>query len=128
MARTTRPGSIGNIDRLAAVAECCRLTLLAWTCLPNYAHSLLRTGPRPLERLICRLLTGYATAFHRRHRRHGHLFQNRYREHTDDIAGFETVITLWVIDSPGKYWKVRRHQVRRLIREAHEQGYGRRAG
>jgi REP element-mobilizing transposase RayT len=26
-----------------------------------------------------RLLTGYAQQFNRRHRRHGHLFQNRYK-------------------------------------------------
>ena len=26
-----------------------------------------------------RLLTGYAVAFNKRHRRHGHLFQNRYK-------------------------------------------------
>ena len=26
-----------------------------------------------------RLLTGYAVTFNRRHRRHGHLFQNRYK-------------------------------------------------
>ena len=26
-----------------------------------------------------RLLTGYAVSFNRRHRRHGHLFQNRYK-------------------------------------------------
>jgi hypothetical protein len=28
---------------------------------------------------MCRLLTGYAVSFNRRHRRHGPLFQNRYK-------------------------------------------------
>jgi putative transposase len=28
---------------------------------------------------MARLLTGYATSFNRRHRRHGHVFQNRYK-------------------------------------------------
>ena len=28
---------------------------------------------------MSRLLTGYAVSYNRRHRRHGHLFQNRYK-------------------------------------------------
>jgi hypothetical protein len=40
---------------------------------------LVRTGKRPLARVMRSLLTGYAGAFNRRHRRSGHLFQNRYR-------------------------------------------------
>lgn len=33
----------------------------------------------PLSTVMRRLLTGYAQQFNRRHRRHGHLFQNRYK-------------------------------------------------
>jgi len=51
----------------------------AWALLPNDLHLLLRTGHRPLASLMRRLLTGYASAFNRRHHRQGHLFQNRYR-------------------------------------------------
>ena len=32
----------------------------------------------PLSQVMRRLLTGYAVSFNRRHRRFGHLFQNRY--------------------------------------------------
>jgi len=116
------------VDRLAPTAAAFRLTLLAWACLPNDAHGLLRTGPVPLATAMRRLLTGHATAFNRRHRRHGYLFRNRYRERTDEMAEFERVIALSVIDSLSEYWEVRRHQVRRLIVEAREQDYGRRAG
>jgi putative transposase len=42
-------------------------------------HLLLRTGKVPLATLMRRLLTGYAGSFNRRHRRHGQLFQNRYK-------------------------------------------------
>jgi REP element-mobilizing transposase RayT len=51
----------------------------AWAFLPNHAHFLLRTGQVPLPSLMTRLLTGYVVSFNRRHQRHGHLFQNRYR-------------------------------------------------
>ena len=33
----------------------------------------------PLATVMRRLLTGYAVSFNRRHRRHGQLFQNRYK-------------------------------------------------
>jgi hypothetical protein len=33
----------------------------------------------PLTTVMRRLLTGYAVFYNRRHRRHGHLFQNRYK-------------------------------------------------
>ncbi|MFB0532681.1 MAG: transposase, partial [Desulfatiglandales bacterium] len=42
-------------------------------------HLLLRTGGVPIATIMRRLLTRYAVTFNRRHRRHGHLFQNRYK-------------------------------------------------
>jgi REP element-mobilizing transposase RayT len=51
----------------------------AWALLPNHAHFLLQTGRVPISTVMRRLLTGYAVTFNRRHRRHGPLFQNRYK-------------------------------------------------
>jgi putative transposase len=51
----------------------------AWSLLDNHAHFLLRTGKMPISRVMRKLLTGYAVTFNKRHRRHGHLFQNRYK-------------------------------------------------
>jgi putative transposase len=51
----------------------------AFALLPNHAHLLLRTGVTPLSTVMARLLTGYAVHFNRTHRRHGQLFQNRYK-------------------------------------------------
>lgn len=45
----------------------------------NHFHLLLRTGLTPISTVMQRLLTGYALTFNRRHRRSGHLFQNRYK-------------------------------------------------
>jgi REP element-mobilizing transposase RayT len=67
------------VARLAALTAQGALTVYAWALLPNHAHLLLRTGRRPLARSMRSLLTGYAGAFNRRHRRVGHLFQNRYK-------------------------------------------------
>jgi putative transposase len=47
--------------------------------IPNHFHLLLRTGPVPISTVMRRLLTGYALWYNRTHRRHGHLFQNRFK-------------------------------------------------
>jgi putative transposase len=67
------------VSRLATLATKGALTIYAWALLPDHAHLLLQTGSRPLARSMRSLLTGYAGAFNRRHRRVGHLFQNRYK-------------------------------------------------
>ena len=51
----------------------------AWALMPNHAHFLLQTGRLPLSTVMSRVLTGYAVTFNRRYRRHGPLFQNRYK-------------------------------------------------
>jgi len=67
------------VARVAALAEAGAWTVYAWALLPNHVHLLVRTGQRPLPRSMRSLLTGYAGAFNRRHKRVGHLFQNRYK-------------------------------------------------
>jgi putative transposase len=67
------------INRLGALVEETETRCLAWALLPNHFHLLLKTGFVPIATLMRRLLTGYAVTFNNRHRRHGHLFQNRYK-------------------------------------------------
>lgn len=67
------------LERLATLLPEMKTVCYAWALMPNHAHFLLRTGTVPLARLMRRLLTGYAVSFNRRHKRHGHLFQNRYK-------------------------------------------------
>ena len=45
----------------------------------NHVHLLLFSGPSGLSQFMRRLLTGYALRYNLRHRRSGHLFQNRYK-------------------------------------------------
>ena len=67
------------LARLGAVIEDTQTGCFAWALIPNHFHLLLRTGDSIISRVMQRLLTGYAVSFNRRHRRHGHLFQNRYK-------------------------------------------------
>jgi REP element-mobilizing transposase RayT len=67
------------LERLAVILEETQTQCYAWTLIPNHFHLLLRTGPTPLSTVMRRLMTGYAVTFNIRHRRSGHLFQNRYK-------------------------------------------------
>jgi len=51
----------------------------AWALLDNHFHLLLRCNSAELSTFMRRLLTGYAVNFNHRHKRSGHLFQNRYK-------------------------------------------------
>ena len=67
------------LERLGKILTETSTPCYAWALLPNHFHLLLRTGAVSIETVMRRLLTGYAVTYNRRHRRHGHLFQNRYQ-------------------------------------------------
>ena len=67
------------LDRLSALVSESKTGCYGWAIMTNHVHLLLKTGLSPVATVMRRLLTGYAVSFNRRHRRHGHLFQNRYK-------------------------------------------------
>ena len=76
------------VRRLGATATQSRTAVYGWALLTNHAHLLLRSGPYGLPQLMRRFLTGYAQAYNRRHERHGHLFQNRYKSIVCEEDGY----------------------------------------
>jgi len=66
------------IERLSILLPETQTQCYAWSLLSNHSHLLLKSGPAGIAALMRRLLTGYAVSYNRRHKRHGHLFQNRY--------------------------------------------------
>jgi REP element-mobilizing transposase RayT len=75
----TRKDREDFIDRLAELCRSGSWAVYAWALLLNHFHLLVRTGKEPLARSMRRLMTGYAINFNLRHKRRGHLFQNRYK-------------------------------------------------
>ena len=84
---------------------------------PQPPHILLRTGQAPLATFMRSAeggLTGYAVSYNRRHRRHGHLFQNRYKSilcqedtYLLELVHYihlneEKVLILWDVPNQGK--------------------------
>jgi REP element-mobilizing transposase RayT len=69
-------------DFIERLTELCRegyFTVYAWALMPNHFHLLIKTINYPLSSGMRKLLTGYVINFNRRHKRFGHLFQNRYK-------------------------------------------------
>lgn len=54
-------------------------TLYAWVIMNNHLHLLFKSGKRGISDIMRKLLTWYAQYYNRRHRRRGHLFENRYK-------------------------------------------------
>ena len=67
------------VSRLSMILSETSTRCFAWALIPNHFHLLLQTGKSPIAHVMRRLLTGYSVKFNRRHKRHGHLFQNRYK-------------------------------------------------
>jgi len=67
------------LDRFGEIIKATNTSCFAWALIPNHFHLLLRAGDVPIATVMRRLLTGYAVFYNRRHRRYGHLFQNRYK-------------------------------------------------
>jgi len=67
------------VKRLGELSVATNTSIYAWALLTNHAHILLRSSEIGLSGFMRRLLTGYAISYNRRHRRWGHLFQNRFK-------------------------------------------------
>jgi len=67
------------VTRMGSIALDTGTSIYAWALMTNHAHILLRSSTAGLPTFMRRFLSGYAIWYNRRHRRYGHLFQNRYK-------------------------------------------------
>ena len=67
------------LRRMGELAQGTSTSIYSFALMTNHAHILLKSGEQGLSTFMRRLLSGYAQYFNRRHRRVGHLFQNRYK-------------------------------------------------
>ena len=81
------------VDRMGSLALETDTAIYAWTLMGNHAHIFLRSGLLGLSKYMNRLLTGYAVFYNRRHGRHGHLFQNRFKSIVvEEDAYFQEIV------------------------------------
>jgi REP element-mobilizing transposase RayT len=56
-----------------------KCSVYAWVLMDNHAHILFKSGKHGISAVMRKLLTWYAQYYNRRHKRTGHLFENRYK-------------------------------------------------
>ncbi len=88
------------VERLGELAVDTKTAIYAWALLTNHAHILLRSSEIGLSSFMRRLLTGYAISYNRRHRRWGHLFQNRYKSIICDEDTYFTELVRYIHLNP----------------------------
>ena len=67
------------LDRVSELIPQIGIECFAWAFMSNHFHLFLKTDSVPIAVLMRRLLTGYAGWFNKKYKRHGQLFQNRYK-------------------------------------------------
>ena len=88
------------VKRLAELYAETKTNIYAWALVTNHAHMLLRSSEIGLSGFMRRLLTGYAISYNRRHRRWGHLFQNRYKSIVCDEDAYFTELVRYIHLNP----------------------------
>jgi len=56
-----------------------KCSVYAWVLMDNHVHILFKSGKHGISAVMRKLLTWYAQYYNRRHKRTGHLFENRYK-------------------------------------------------
>ena len=88
------------LSRLGKVLDKTGSKCFAISLLENHFHLLILRGHRPLAELMRRLMTGYAVKFNVRHKRAGHLFQNRYKAILCDLDSYFLELVAYIHLNP----------------------------
>jgi REP element-mobilizing transposase RayT len=67
------------LERLGNNIVEAKCSIYAWVLMTNHVHILFKSGGKGISTVMRKLLTWYALYYNRRHKRTGHLFENRYK-------------------------------------------------
>jgi putative transposase len=67
------------LERLGQNAIEGKCSVYAWVLMDNHVHLLFKSGKHGISAVMRKQLTWYAQYYNRRHKRSGHLFENRYK-------------------------------------------------
>jgi len=78
-------------------------SLHAFCLMPTHFHLLLESSNRAtLSEFMRRLLTAYTIYFNRRHKRHGHLFQGRFKSYIVDKSNYFLALSRYIHLNPSE--------------------------
>ncbi len=67
------------LQRLGENITEAKCSVYAWVLMSNHVHILFKSGKKGISAVMRKLLTWYAVYYNHRHKRSGHLFENRYK-------------------------------------------------
>jgi len=88
------------LDRLSQNISEGHCFIYAWVLMHNHIHLLFRSGSQGISAVMRKLLTWYAQYYNRRHRRTGHLFDNRYKSILCDEDAYLLVLVRYIHLNP----------------------------
>ena len=90
------------LETLKDASERFDVLVHAWCLMPNHLHLLIQTKDSNLSSFMKRLLGVYTIRFNRKHKRHGHLFQGRYKALLVDQDNYFLQLSRYVHLNPMK--------------------------
>jgi putative transposase len=88
------------LERLGQIIIEGKCRVYAWVLMSNHAHILFKSGKDGISAVMRKLLTWYAVYFNRRHRRTGHLFENRYKSILCDEENYLLALVRYIHLNP----------------------------
>jgi len=106
----TNSGDIAFVDQedeqkflsyLGKYVDIFSIKIHAWCLMGTHFHILMETEDRPdISEFMRRLLTAYTIYYNRRHKRHGHLFQGRFKSYVVDKASYLLALSRYIHLNP----------------------------
>ncbi len=75
-------------------------SIYAWVLMDTHVHLLFKSGKLGISAVMRKLLTWYAQYFNRRHKRTGHLFENRYKSILCDEGNYLLALVRYIHLNP----------------------------
>lgn len=88
------------LERLGENVTEGKCSIYAWVLMDNHAHLLFKSGQDGISAVMRKLLTWYAQYFNRRHKRTGHLFENRYKSILCDEENYLIALVRYIHLNP----------------------------
>ncbi|OGW59541.1 MAG: hypothetical protein A2V83_03035 [Nitrospirae bacterium RBG_16_64_22] len=88
------------LERLGGNVTEGKCSIYAWVLMDNHAHLLFKSGQDGISAVMRKLLTWYAQYFNRRHKRTGHLFENRYKSILCDEENYLIALVRYIHLNP----------------------------
>jgi putative transposase len=90
------------IDKLAESLDVYNVTLLAYVCMTNHFHLFLTTPDGNLSEFMRHFNISYTSAFNRRYKRTGHLYQGRYKSFLIDADNYLKEVSRYIHLNPAR--------------------------